>query len=329
VKIDKPPDGLKWKIALLYVQSDMQFFCRLLLRQKRIHFTRRATLGAAALWVSLLMPGAYGQMREQDFLPDAPKPTIELISAADPGQSFPPAAPGPPQSTLHPFPSGKPACVDMQSRTSTGPQISCGPTYDPFQKFINNAEPRPMTPREKAILAGRDVIDPFNLLTIGGLSAISVASDSHSAYGPGIKGWAKLSGVSLTQDMTNEFFGTFLIPSIMHQDPHFHRFPNASYKRRIAHCIYQVVWTQGDDGKGMFNYANVVGGIFEEAISDAYVPYRDTSWGAASARYGTALVTDPIGNFITEFVPDLARHVNFHVVFVQRIINRVAIEETQ
>lgn len=186
-----------------------------------------------------------------------------------------------------------------------------------------------MTPRQKAILAGKDVIDPFNLLTIGGISAVAVATDSHSAYGPGVDGWAKLSGVTLTQDMTNEFFGTFLIPAITHQDPHYHRLPNASYKRRILHCIYQVVWTQGDNGKGMFNYANVVGGIFEEAISDAYVPYRDTGWAAASARYGTALATDPIGNFITEFVPDLARRINFHAVLVQRIINRVAIEEGQ
>lgn len=207
--------------------------------------------------------------------------------------------------------------------------MSCAPARDPFQQMINRAEPHPLTPKQKAILAGKDVIDPFNFLTIAGVSAISVATDSHSAYGPGFEGWAKLSGVSITQDMTNEFFGTFLIPSIAHQDPHYHRLPNASYKRRIAHCIYQVVWTQGDNGKGMFNYANVVGGAFEEAISDAYVPYRNTGWSAATARYGTALATDPIDNFITEFVPDVARRINFHIVFVQRVINRVAIEEGQ
>jgi hypothetical protein len=273
-----------------------------------------------------------GSAKAQESLPDAPSAAIELASTPDPGQSFPPAAPDPPKSTLNAravFPSAQASCGDTQSKSTASPQMSCTPMYDPFQKFINSAEPHPMTPRQKAILAGKDVIDPFNLLTIGGLSAISVATDSHSAYGPGVEGWAKLSGVSLTQNMTNEFFGTFLIPAIAHQDPHYHRMPNASYKRRIAHCIYQVVWTQGDNGKGMFNYANVVGGAFEEAISDAYVPYRETGWSAATARYGTALATDPIGNFITEFVPDLARRVNFHVVLVQRIINRVAIEEGQ
>jgi hypothetical protein len=270
--------------------------------------------------------------RAQQSLPDAPEPRVELVSAFEPGQSFPPAAPDPSKSTLNtraPFPSAQATCKATQSTPTTAPEMSCGPAYNPFQKFINSAEPHPMTPKQKAILAGKDVIDPFNLLTIGGVSAISVASDSHTAYGPGMEGWAKLSGVSLTQDMTNEFFGTFLIPAIAHQDPHYHRQPNASYKRRIIHCITQVVWTQGDDGKGMFNYANVVGGMFEEAIGDAYVPYRDTGWAAASVRYGTALATDPIGNFITEFVPDLARRVNFHIVFVQRVINRVAIEEGQ
>jgi hypothetical protein len=199
--------------------------------------------------------------------------------------------------------------------------------YDPFQRFLNSSEPHPMTPKQKAILAWKGVSDPFNLLTIGGVSVISIAADSHSAYGPGVEGWAKLSGVTLTQDMTHEFLGTFLISSLAHQDPHYHRMPNASYKRRIAHCIYQVVWTQGDNGKGMFNYSNVVGGAMEVGISDAYVPYSDTGWSAAASRYGISLATDPIGNFITEFVPDLSRRVNIHVVFLQRIINQVARQE--
>jgi hypothetical protein len=312
----------KRKTALSYVQFNMQTTRSLRYGLNRFHIP--------ALML-LLLATADASSKAQELLPDAPQPRLELISDSSPGQAFPPAAPEPPRASIYnkeAFPSSQPVCAESQSRTGASPQMSCGPTYDPFQRFINGAEPHPMTPRQKAILAGKDVIDPFNLLTIGGLSAISVAADSHSAYGPGIPGWAKLSGVSFTQNMTNEFFGTFLVPSMTHQDPHYHRMPNASYKRRIAHCIYQVVWTQGDDGKGMLNYSNLIGGIFEEAISDAYVPYRDTGWAAASARYGTALATDPIGNFITEFVPDLARHFNFNVLFVQRVINRVAAEQS-
>jgi hypothetical protein len=312
------------KNVFLYVKSSMQWFCR-----KDAGPFPLLSLKMAFFLVPFFL-GAQDPIYAQTDLPDAP--SAGIISSSDAGQSFPPNAPQPPKSAYSPrppFSSQQPACAQTQSKQTSPPGMSCGPAFDPFQRFLNSAEAHPMTPRQKAVLAGKDVIDPFNLLTIGALSAISIGADSHSAYGPGMKGWAKLSGVSFTQDMTNEFFGTFLIPSIAHQDPHYHRMPNASYTRRIAHCIYQVVWTQSDTGKGMFNYAAVVGGAIEEGISDAYVPYRETGWAAASSRYGVALATDPIGNFITEFVPDLARHVNLRVVFVQRIINQVAKQEGQ
>jgi hypothetical protein len=51
-------------------------------------------------------------------------------------------------------------------------------------------------------------------------------------------------------------------------------------------------------------------------------------WGPSADRIAVNLATTPIGNFVTEFVPDLASHINLNVVFVQRIINRVAVEES-
>ena len=58
-----------------------------------------------------------------------------------------------------------------------------------------------------------------------------------------LTGFAKYSGVSLTEDMTGEFFGTFLVPSLVHQDPHYHREPYMPIKHRILHAFVQVVWT--------------------------------------------------------------------------------------
>jgi hypothetical protein len=151
-----------------------------------------------------------------------------------------------------------------------------------------------------------------------------VAANSHSAYGPGMTGWGKYVGVSYSQDMTGEFFGTFLIPSIVHQDPHYHRMPTASIKRRIAHVMYQVVWTQGDNGKGMLNYADLVGFGIDDEVGNLYVPGQKTNSRATAERYGIALATAPIGNAVTEFVPDVARHIHVQVVIIQQIINQVA-----
>jgi len=211
-------------------------------------------------------------------------------------------------------------------------QPSPCPAFEPFidwyARFLNGPEVKPMTSAEKAHLAARNLLDPFNALTIVGTSAIAVGSDAHSPYGPGMKGFGKDVGASYTQDMTGEFFGTFLIPAIAHQDPHYHRMPHAGIPRRIGHTLLQVVWTQGDNGRGMVNYALLCGSAADDVIGNLYLPGRATNPASGAARYGTGLALAPIDNIITEFLPDLARRIHVHDVFVRRIIDQVAKPDT-
>jgi hypothetical protein len=266
-------------------------------------------------------------------LPDAPEPQTSASlpqsqrnPETQPG--FPPVAPRP--RPIPPFsprqhpgiPAQFPICQPNLSSADPA-KICCAGAINPFQRFLDST-PHPLTPRQKFTLAYKNVIDPFNLGTIVVVSGVSTAADSHSAYGPGFKGFSKNVGVAYTETMVGQFFGTFLIPSITHQDPHYYRLPNASFQRRFIHCITQVVWAQSDYGTGMPNYSVLVGSALSDALGNLYVPGREKSWGAGVARWGTAIATDPIDNFITEFVPDLARRINFQIVIVQRVINQVA-----
>jgi hypothetical protein len=304
-----------------------------------------------------------GQQRsEPQNLPDAPQPVASV-----PGQDLPVQEPPPPSNipsgdrsgegvrqnqgkrsnrrpgfppVSPPAPGGmpvplaarpnvlgaRPECV-ADASSNAERFMSCQQNIPIFNRFLDTSAPLPLTPKQKAILAARNVIDWGNLATIGGLSALTIMTDSHTADGPGFPGFAKNAGVSLSQDMTGEFFSTFLIPSLAHQDPHYHRMPNLSVSRRILHVLDAVVIAQSDQGLPMFNYATVVGTLCTNTLGNVYVPGRKHSFGASAARISTSLATDPIGNALTEFVPDLARHVNIQVVIVQRIINRVAIAE--
>jgi hypothetical protein len=249
---------------------------------------------------------------EDSLLPDAPQPADAALAAQENAQQ---------------------SAADQREQQKKRNRY-CKWHYCPeaaidwYMRFENGPQVRRMTPREKGWLAARNVIDPFNIITILGISAISVAADSHSAYGPGFPGWGRYVGVSFTEDITSEFFGTFLICSIAHQDPHYHRLPDASIKRRIAHAVYQIAWTQGDNGRGMVNYATLVGAGIDDLIANTYVPGRDTSASATAQRYGIALATAPIGNFITEFLPDVASRIHVQVVVVQRIIDQIATNRT-
>jgi hypothetical protein len=306
---------------------------------------RRVLSRVLLLAILLLGRLLLGQQTSPETLPEAPQPSIPgnrsegnigqkqsrgQRSNSQPG--FPPVSPPAPFGMPVP-PASRPNIVGVRSgcmpdSSSLAEQrMSCQPDIPIFARFLDSATPMPLTARQKFILAARNVSDPFNLLTIGAVSAFSIASNAHTADGPGLKGFAKNAGVSLSQDMTGEFFSTFLIPSLAHQDPHYHRMPNLSVRQRILHVLDAVVIAQSDDGVPMFNYATVVGTIATNSLGNVYVPGRKHSFGASTARIATSLATDPIGNAITEFVPDLARHVNVQVVIVQRIINRVAIAE--
>ncbi len=206
--------------------------------------------------------------------------------------------------------------------TAAPTDTCCAHNVDYFQRFVDTGI-HPMTPRQKAELAFRNTTDLYNFATIAFISALSVATDPNSAYGPGVPGFGRNFGVAYCETAVGEFFGTFLIPSIAHQDPHYHRMPNASYARRALHAITQVGWAQSDYGTGMPNYSNLVGTAVGIGFGNLYVPGRDTSFGSSAARYTTAIATSPIDNFITEFLPDVARRVNIRIVLIQQIVNQV------
>jgi hypothetical protein len=166
--------------------------------------------------------------------------------------------------------------------------------------------------------------DPGNLLTIVGTAGYTIGTDAHTAYGPGWKGFGRNTGYSLLQDTTGQFFGVFLVPSIFHQDPHYHREPHATFARRVGHAIIRTVIAQSDYGATMPNYANLLTNPICAEISNLYVPGINGNAPSTAIRIATGYATDPVDNLITEFLPDVASRVHVHVIFVQRILNRIA-----
>jgi hypothetical protein len=262
-------------------------------------------------------------------VPDAPTPQIP-VAATNPKQKSCPAPKNPDNTPAQNVasaangPKPDPPAVAPQSAS-----VPCKMTFaQRYDRFVDGPHDKPLTPKDKAWLGLRNVADPINNLTILATSAIAVGSDSHSEYGPGMAGWGKNVGVNFTQGLTGEFVGTFLICSIAHQDPHYHHLSNAKFLHRVGHGVLQVVWTQGDNGKGMLNYANLVGFAVEDEIGNFYVPGRRTDASATALRYVSALAFSPIGNFVNEFVPDVAGHIHVQNVIIQRIINQVARSES-
>ncbi len=57
-------------------------------------------------------------------------------------------------------------------------------------------------------------------------------------------------------------------------------------------------------------------------------PAAKPNLGADTQRYFIGLALAPTDNFITEFLPDLARRIHIRVVLVQRIVDQVARQDS-
>jgi hypothetical protein len=283
--------------------------------------------------ISLKVPAMQAQ---RQVLPDAPSAimgySLQTLSPAPQQQQ--PANPLPPDiaaptadTTTAPPPCDKQLSSDERRIpwTLRSPSLS-GPCHreNPLQEIISARDSPPLTPELKGFLAIRNVADPFNLLTIVGYSGIYVAFEPHSAYGPGFKGWGRLAGYSTLEDSQSEFFGTFAIPSIVHEDPRYHRMPQASIKRRIGHALIHTVWTQHDDGTPMINYATLLTYPISDELSNLYVPGLSTNASSTAKRIAAGYATDPISPLIAEFLPDIAKHIHIRIAFAQQILQQVA-----
>jgi len=217
--------------------------------------------------------------------------------------------------------------IPSHSKTVEPVRVPCSELINPYQRFLDTSVVIPLTSKQKGYLAIHNLTTPSNLLTIVALSGFTIGVDSHTAYGPGWKGFGKNAGVSLLQDTTGEFFGAFLIPSLTHQDPRYYRMPKASIPRRFAHAVSRTFVANSDEGNLMPNYANLLGYPISAELSNLYVPGIHGDASSTMARIATGLATDPANNLITEFLPDVAKHISIRIIFVQRILNQVASQE--
>jgi len=211
--------------------------------------------------------------------------------------------------------------------SADGSREPCLQSPNPYARFLDTTAPAPLTPEQKAHLALHNLKDPGNLATIGYTSAFTIATNAHTAYGPGWKGFGSNAGYSLLQDATGEFFGTFLVPSLTHEDPHYHRMPHASFPRRFVHAVSRTLIAQSDNGSPMPNYATLLTNPICAEISNLYVPGINGNGPSTVERIMTGYATDPIDNLVTEFLPDVARRIHIRIIFVQRVLNQVSSDQ--
>lgn len=163
------------------------------------------------------------------------------------------------------------------------------------------------TPREKFDEWLKGTYDPRGL----GLYAAESAtleyshSDGYCGYGKGWGGYGKCFGSSELDANISSFFGDFLFPVLMHQDPRYFRLGEGSFGRRMWYAISRVFITHADSGRWVFNSSALSGTAVAAAASNLYFPRQDRGFSPSLDRVGLDLGDTAAFNVAAEFWPDL------------------------
>jgi hypothetical protein len=134
-------------------------------------------------------------------------------------------------------------------------------------------------------------------------SAVGQADNSPTGFGQGWDAYGKRFGSSMARQASSNFFGEFVLASVLHQDPRFYPEVRPSLGHAVKYSAQRVFVTRNDDGRDVTNWSGLLGPAMSEGLANVYWPERNRTVGDTFLRYGLDLATRMGGNMLREYWP--------------------------
>ena len=165
----------------------------------------------------------------------------------------------------------------------------------------------PLSSWDKFKLAANNSV---SLSTVGAAllgGAYDQAIDSPSGYGQGASGYGKRFGSGMARAASDNLFGTFLLASMLHEDPRFYVKKDLSFKQAVKYSAVRLVRTRSDSGRPVVNYAGLLGPLAGEALANTYWPEQNRGVGSTFVRYASDIGWRFGGNLLRQYWPQVNR----------------------
>jgi hypothetical protein len=160
-------------------------------------------------------------------------------------------------------------------------------------------------------------------LTLGavGINAGVIRETELGHFTPGPQpSFTALYRVALIQKESSAFFGKYLYPSLLKQDPRYYPSTSDSFLGRATYAASRIFITRDDSGQRRLNTSYFLGALTSVAVSTAYRPYWARSTSATVNNFGSTMGSDAGLNLYNEFRPGIRQMVKGYTPkFVSRI----------
>ena len=168
--------------------------------------------------------------------------------------------------------------------------------------------PGPLSVKQKFELFAGESVAPSRFLGSAAGAGISQARNSREGYGQGAGGYGKRFGSSLATVTSSNFFGTFLISSMLRRDPRYFLTLHGGPGHRIAYALSRIVVSRTDEGKNAANWAGMIAPLLAEGLANSYLPVKEQTAGRTFQRYGIRIGLNTAANALREYWPAISRN---------------------
>ncbi len=150
-----------------------------------------------------------------------------------------------------------------------------------------------------------------NSVALSTIAAAAVSSGWNQAfnepegYGQGMSGYGKRFGSAMARSASNQIFGTFLLASVLRQDPRFFVKNDVTFGGSVKYSISRVFLTRGDDDGQQVNWSGLIAPLGTEVLANTYFPQGDRDAGDVLQRYGYDLLWKAAGNLAKQYWPKI------------------------
>ena len=164
-----------------------------------------------------------------------------------------------------------------------------------------------LSTRQKFELFADESVSPSRFLSSAAGAGISQAQNSLDGYGQGMGGFGKRFGSSMATGAANNFFGTFVISSLLHRDPRYFLTLHGGAGHRIGYALSRIVVARTDEGKDATNWAGILSPLLAESLANSYLPVKEQTAGRTLQRYGWRIGLNTASNALREYWPTIFR----------------------
>jgi len=169
-------------------------------------------------------------------------------------------------------------------------------------------------------------------LTLGAITInVRMMREQEEHLAPGMQSsFTSLYRTAALQKESSVFFGKYLYPMLLRQDPRYHPSTSDSVMGRATYAASRVLITRNDSGKRTLNTSYLLGVLTSAAVATAYRPYWARSASTTFKDVGSTIGGDAGINILHEFWPGIRQALKRHSPkFVSRIEERITNDPTR